>query len=294
LIHVPTNPQVHILFDLLAWASAAGAGWWVKRRDPDGIARLERIAEPSYFIALAVGAIIGAWFLGSLNSLRWSNPTLSHSVGGALAGGIVAVELWKWRMGVRGSTGGSFVLPMAVGIMVGRFGCFFSGIADRTYGTETALPWAVDLGDGVGRHPVQLYEAGVMALFALWYLMPRFIKFELPHLSARPELVEGSSLLLTFYWRTRRKEGQPFGKLRVSGGGLRSLRVSLSRRTLNPRTIFYTFIAVYAAQRFIWEFVKPYPPVMFGLNVFHFLMLGLIAYAAVYARNARDLSPARA
>jgi phosphatidylglycerol---prolipoprotein diacylglyceryl transferase len=230
MFHVPTNPQVHILFDLLAWASAAGAGWWVKRRDPDGIARLERVAEPSYFVALAVGAIIGAWFLGSLNSLRWSSPTLSHSVGGALAGGIVAVELWKWRTGVRGSTGASFVLPMAVGIMVGRFGCFFAGIADHTYGTTTSLPWAVDLGDGVGRHPVQLYEAGAMALFVFWYL---------------------------------------------------------SRRTLNPQSIFYTFIAVYAAQRFIWEFVKPYPPLMLGLNVFHFLMLGLLAYAVVYARNAR-------
>jgi phosphatidylglycerol---prolipoprotein diacylglyceryl transferase len=233
LIPIPTNPHLHIVFDLLAWASAAGAGWWVKRRDPEGVARLERATEPSYFIALAIGALIGAWFLGSLNSLRWSNPTLSHSVGGALAGGIVAVELWKWRAGVTGSTGASFVLPMAVGIMIGRLGCFFSGISDHTYGTATSLPWAVDLGDGLGRHPVQLYEAGAMALFVIWYL---------------------------------------------------------TRRTLNPHILFYIFIATYAAQRFIWEFLKPYPPLMLGLNVFHILMMGLFAYAIVYARNARRLS----
>jgi phosphatidylglycerol---prolipoprotein diacylglyceryl transferase len=234
LIPIPTNPHLHIVFDLLAWASAAGAGWWVKRRDPEGVARLERVTEPSYFIALAIGALIGAWFLGSLNSLRWSNPTLSHSVGGALAGGIIAVELWKWRAGVKGSTGASFVLPVAVGIMIGRLGCFFSGIADHTYGTATSLPWGVDLGDGVGRHPVQLYEASAMAMFVIWYL---------------------------------------------------------TRRSLNLHILFYIFIGTYAAQRFIWEFLKPYPPLMFGLNIFHILMLGLIAYAIIYARNARRPGP---
>ena len=34
-----------------------------------------------------------------------------------------------------------------------------------TYGTPTALPWGVDFGDGVPRHPVQLYEAATMAAF---------------------------------------------------------------------------------------------------------------------------------
>jgi prolipoprotein diacylglyceryltransferase len=31
-------------------------------------------------------------------------------------------------------------------------------LADDTYGKPTMLPWAVDLGDGVGRHPMQVYE----------------------------------------------------------------------------------------------------------------------------------------
>jgi phosphatidylglycerol---prolipoprotein diacylglyceryl transferase len=234
LIHIPTNPHVHIVFDLLAWAAGGLAGWWHGKRNPSEIDRLDKIVTPSYFISLAIGALIGAWFLGSLNSLRWSNPTLSHSVGGALAGGIVAVELWKWRNGVKGSTGGNFVLPMAVGIMVGRFGCFFAGVADRTFGTRTGLPWAVDIGDGIGRHPVQLYEAAAMGIFAIWYL---------------------------------------------------------SRRSVAANSVFYVFIGYYAVQRFFWEFLKPYPPVMLGLNVFHFLMLGLIIYAVVYARRARDPLP---
>jgi phosphatidylglycerol---prolipoprotein diacylglyceryl transferase len=231
--HIPTNPHIHLAFDLLAWAAAAITGWWVRRRHPERVAQLERMTDASYFVTLALGALIGAWLLGSFNSLRWASPTLSHSVGGALAGGIFAVELWKWRKGVRQSTGGNFVLPLAVGIMVGRFGCFFAGIPDHTFGTPTNLPWAVEIGDGIARHPVQLYEAGAMALFAA---------------------IMGSRL--------------------------------------KPETAFYVFVGYYAAQRFIWEFLKPYPPLMFGLNVFHFLMLGLIAYAFVYARNARNRSSA--
>jgi prolipoprotein diacylglyceryltransferase len=41
---------------------------------------------------------------------------------------------------------------------VGRVGCFLAGFSDGTYGSPTSLPWGVNLGDGVSRHPVQLYE----------------------------------------------------------------------------------------------------------------------------------------
>ncbi|HWA63712.1 MAG TPA: prolipoprotein diacylglyceryl transferase family protein, partial [Caulobacteraceae bacterium] len=51
------------------------------------------------------------------------------------------------------------------GIVVGRWGCLFAGLPDRTFGTPTALPWAVDLGDGVPRHPVEIYESLAMAAF---------------------------------------------------------------------------------------------------------------------------------
>ena len=37
-------------------------------------------------------------------------------------------------------------------------------------------------------------------------------------------------------------------------------------------------IIFYACQRFVWEFLKPYPAVLGPLNAFHFLMLGLVAY----------------
>ena len=40
-----------------------------------------------------------------------------------------------------------------------------------TYGTPTTLPWGVDFGDGVPRHPVQLYEAATMAIFLAVFVL---------------------------------------------------------------------------------------------------------------------------
>jgi prolipoprotein diacylglyceryltransferase len=48
--------------------------------------------------------------------------------------------------------------------LIGRMGCFLTGLSDRTYGVETKLPWDVDFGDGVLRHPTQLYEIGFLLL----------------------------------------------------------------------------------------------------------------------------------
>ena len=170
MIHLPTVWWAHYIGDLAAWSGAALAARWQYRRWPETAQALARLTTPSYHVTLALGALVGAWVLGSANSLRSIAAAPSHSVAGALAGGIVAVELWKWRHGVRQSTGAAFVLPLCVGIALGRLGCLFSGLPDFTYGSATSLPWAVDLGDGIGRHPVQLYESAAMARFLVAYL----------------------------------------------------------------------------------------------------------------------------
>jgi len=169
MIHVPAAPWFHYLGDLAAWIAAFLGGRWVYRHRHASVVGLARQTEPGYFISLAIGAVIGAWGTGSLNTWRMATPTLSHSVAGALAGAIIGVELWKWRHGVRGSTGGPFVIPLSLGIIIGRWGCLFAGLADQTYGVPTALPWGVDLGDGIARHPVEIYESLSMAFFLAVY-----------------------------------------------------------------------------------------------------------------------------
>jgi prolipoprotein diacylglyceryltransferase len=161
---------VHVFFDLAAWLSAwavarlvAHGGWLAVRPRTLG-------QDPAYFIALGIGAIAGALLFGSGNMSLAGDWRIGHSIAGAVAGGIVAVELFKRWTGIRGSTGGQFVAPLAAGIAVGRWGCFFAGLPDYTYGVPTSLPWGVDFGDGIPRHPVQLYESAAMTLFLCVHL----------------------------------------------------------------------------------------------------------------------------
>ena len=163
---------IHTIFDLLAWASAGLLGRWIARhRWLAGFSVQPKFKDdPSYFIALALGGLVGAVLFGTMNLGLGSLWTLGHSIAGAIAGGVVAVEIYKWLRGIRGSTGLPFVGSLALGIAIGRFGCFFAGLPDYTYGTATQLPWAVDFGDGIRRHPVQLYESAAMLLFLAFWL----------------------------------------------------------------------------------------------------------------------------
>ncbi len=56
--------------------------------------------------------------------------------------------------------------PIILGMIIGRIGCFLAGVQDGTYGVESSLPWAMDLGDGIRRHPTNLYE--IIFLGLLW------------------------------------------------------------------------------------------------------------------------------
>jgi prolipoprotein diacylglyceryltransferase len=161
---------IHTAFDVLAWACAALVGWLVSRSGWLGASPRTPFSDPGYFIALGIGAVAGALLFGSLNMGLAGRFVLGHSIAGAIAGGVIAVELFKLAFGIKGSTGMQFVAPLATGIAVGRLGCFFAGLPDFTYGTPTALPWGVDFGDGNLRHPVQLYESAAIALFLLVYL----------------------------------------------------------------------------------------------------------------------------
>lgn len=167
-----TDPRLHLAFDLLAWAASAlllrQLFHWRLQFVAEKVAAVA--AGRGYVAALVVGAIGGAWMLGSFNTILTETPHFSHSIAGALTGGIIGVEFYKRAYGIRESTGVIWVGPIALGIAVGRLGCLFAGLSDETYGTPTSWPWGLDFGDGIQRHPVQLYEAGSMLAFLAIYL----------------------------------------------------------------------------------------------------------------------------
>ena len=150
------------------------------RSDADAVTQIWIIA------GAIVGAVVGSKILAIVESFPqyWSyrsDPMVwleGKTIVGGLLGGWIGVEIAKRIRGVSGSTGDAYVLPLVLGIAIGRVGCFLTGLPDHTYGTPTALPWGIDFGDGIRRHPTQLYEIatalGIGAVILIRSTRPHF------------------------------------------------------------------------------------------------------------------------
>lgn len=165
----------HLLFEALAYALGFRLYLFLRARRGDAIPDSVRW---SVIAGAAVGAALGSKLLYWMDQ---PSVTLAHardlaflaggkSIVGGLLGGLVGVEWTKARIGEARSTGDLFVLPLCLGIAAGRVGCFLTGLADHTHGIATSLPWGVDYGDGIARHPTQLYEVAWVSLVAVWAL----------------------------------------------------------------------------------------------------------------------------
>ena len=178
MIQDPATAQlIHTLFEAGAMALGAQYYWALRRR-----AQLPSALEGGSFVVL-VGCLLGA-ALGNKTVFWLEVPQLwvergglvgfflgGQSMVGGLLGGLLGVEAAKKLSGRRSSTGDLFVYPVLLALMVGRVGCFLAGLNDGTFGTPSTLPLAVDFGDGIPRHPTQLYEIAFAAL--LWLVLRR-------------------------------------------------------------------------------------------------------------------------
>lgn len=175
---------VHTIFEYLAIAVAV----WLYRRIRHQKGGESLMLGKTFYIILGciLGAAIGNklvfWieFADKISEL-WVGLTQlqprsfvllfsGQSIVGGLLGGLIGIELTKKIVGSTQSTGDDFVLPIIVGTIIGRIGCFLAGLNDGTYGIATSLPWGVDFGDGIARHPTQLYDIGfvIVTYFILW------------------------------------------------------------------------------------------------------------------------------
>jgi len=140
-----------------------------------------------------------------------------------LAGGYLGVEVAKWVLDVRTKTGDSFVVPVAVSIGIGRWGCFVAGCC---FGTACAMPWGVSFplspsGEEVLRHPTQIYES----IFHV-------------------------SCAITFFvlWQQRIWPGQ----------------------------LFKIYLIAYLTYRFLTEWIRPEPHMLWGLTAYQWGAIGLL------------------
>jgi prolipoprotein diacylglyceryltransferase len=161
----------HLLFESLGYAVAFRLLLLNLRSDT-----IRPSQRSSVMVGGMVGALLGAKGLVLLQHidllwLNWQHWLLlivqGKTVVGALLGGLLGVELTKSWIGLTQSTGDAFVYPLLAGTAIGRMGCFLTGLSDRTYGIATTLPWGTDFGDGILRHPTQLYEIVFLAVLAL-------------------------------------------------------------------------------------------------------------------------------
>lgn len=140
-------------------------------------------------IYIIIAALVGAKLLLLVTDFRTftADPrellTLARSGGVFYGGLILAVTVALWyirRVGLPlWTTCDAFAPGIALGHVVGRFGCLFAGCC---FGKPTTEPWGITFTDpfaaanvgtplGVPLHPTQLYEAGaelIILLVLLW------------------------------------------------------------------------------------------------------------------------------
>jgi prolipoprotein diacylglyceryltransferase len=154
-------------FNTLGFVLGMGLFFYLKRRHKAG-------ADSIY---LLIGAVLGM-FIGAIGTMALLSPHdflrlfplslfAGRTITGAILGAMAGVVIVKRFLGITSRMGNLFAPPAAIAVAIGRLGCLFRGCC---YGKPTNLPWGIDFGDGIMRHPTQAYEVIFMlAMFVfLW------------------------------------------------------------------------------------------------------------------------------
>ncbi|WP_078551486.1 prolipoprotein diacylglyceryl transferase [Bacillus alkalicellulosilyticus] len=167
----PLSLHPHFLFELLAYFIGFRLYLWTRRKE-----QMPKDKAIWVIIGAILGAAIGSkilyWFEEPMvtieNILNLHYLMEGKTIVGGLLGGLIGVEVAKKVIGWKNSTGDDIVIPLAIGMAIGRVGCFLTGLPDRTHGTPTTWVTGVNFGDGIARHPTQLYEVALLLLFIVF------------------------------------------------------------------------------------------------------------------------------
>jgi len=141
--------------------------------------------ENSVYIVFGslIGAVIGAKLLDFIVEYKYFATNFFNvetifygkTIIGGLIGGMIGVKIAKRIFNIKEKRGNLFAPAIAIGDSIGRIGCFLNGCC---YGKPTSLPWGVDFGDKILRHPTQIYESIFMLLM---FLVLEFLKKKSPN-----------------------------------------------------------------------------------------------------------------
>jgi prolipoprotein diacylglyceryltransferase len=240
----------HSVFSALGLLVALIAAWRIARRHGR--------ADQDLLVVIAgglVGAAIASRY-GLVFRYLWetNDPSVrgflaygGKSLLAGLAGAYAGVVLTKKLIGYRRQTGDLLVPGTALGMAIGRIGCF---LAERP-GTVTTLPWGIRVPpdavpriphcpacvSGAAMHPSFLYEAAFLAIAAL--VLFRVVR--------RPESLPG--------W-------------------------------LADGDVFKSFLLAYAVFRFFIEFVRGNTEMVLGLSGSQLTVLpGVVALLVYFSRR---------
>jgi phosphatidylglycerol:prolipoprotein diacylglycerol transferase len=286
----------HLVFETLSYFVAFRVYLSLRRRFGDPIATPIRWAVVAAAVA---GAALGSklLFLVEDPPLTWHNlrnPAYlmgGKTIVGALIGGLLTVELLKRYIGLRASTGDLYAIPLALGIAIGRIGCFLTGLSDNTYGTPTSLPWAIDFGDTIPRHPTQIYEiAFLLALIPILYRVLNNVSIQNKTVILSGAVTKRSEVTAQSKACPELVEGDPYPSTStnpVSRHSPHALDQSARVPTTNaqqpptpllPGDAFKFFMVAYLSFRFFCDFLKPYPRIFLGLGTIQWACVAILLY----------------
>jgi phosphatidylglycerol:prolipoprotein diacylglycerol transferase len=105
--------------------------------------------------AALIFGVLGSKIPLILEGADFETILFGKSIVGGLLGGMLGVILIKRILGIQLKMGNVIAPAVALGMAVGRIGCFLNGCC---YGIPSN--WGVDFGDGLLRYPTQLFEVG--------------------------------------------------------------------------------------------------------------------------------------
>lgn len=164
---------LHPVFETLGIFTGFRYFLWQRKRYGDTLEQTHRVW---IVIAATFGAVAGSRLLGALENPAalhasahgWWYALQQKTLVGGLLGGLWAVEFAKKLLGQRQRSGDLFVYPLLLAMLIGRVGCFSMGVYEQTFGLPTQWPTGINLGDGLLRHPVALYEMAFLVLLWIW------------------------------------------------------------------------------------------------------------------------------